>query len=73
MNILSITHPSTRALNSASQNFAQQQGDAWRTPRSVADRHFGLGYGNRGYASKPDSLRTSRYRASSASPRFRIS
>lgn len=71
MNILSITHPST----SATHNFARQhQDDTWQARRAgAAERDFGVGYGGRGYASKPDSLRTSRYRDGSTSPRFRIS
>ncbi|MGY0557607.1 hypothetical protein [Lysobacter sp. A421] len=69
MNVAS-SNPSTNA----NYSFDRQQHiiDTSQARRSGAERDFGIGYGNRGYASNPDYLRTPRYAGNPGNHLFRV-
>ncbi|MGY0799812.1 hypothetical protein ACW7G0_12260 [Lysobacter sp. A286] len=65
--------PSNNSSTNANRFFDRQHhNDIGQPRRTGAERDFGIGYGNRGYARNPDYLRTPRYAGNPGSHLFRI-
>lgn len=64
--------PSNNSPTNANRFFDRHHTNDTQARRTGAERYFGVGYGNRGYASNPDYLRTPRYAGNPGNHLFRI-